>query len=98
MCTRTGCLVEAKALTVCLTPRIKRLKLLAFGIEKVLSPARSGGFVLSPRQLKARLGTFVKFVIISFKPVLFKLTIKRLRLFASQSLPVCLNRIDLTNR
>lgn len=32
MCTKTGCLVEAKARTVCLTPRVNLLKLLALGM------------------------------------------------------------------
>lgn len=32
MCTNTGCLVEANALTVCFTPRVNLLKLLALGI------------------------------------------------------------------
>jgi hypothetical protein len=33
MCTNTGCFVEAKARTVCRTPRVNLLKLLALGIE-----------------------------------------------------------------
>src|SRR5258706_5910584 len=33
ICTNTGCRVEANARTVCLTPRVNLLKLLAFGIN-----------------------------------------------------------------
>src|SRR5436190_18873531 len=34
LCTRTGCLVDANARTVCLTPRVNLLKLLAFGMDR----------------------------------------------------------------
>jgi hypothetical protein len=34
MCTKTGCFVDAKARTVCRTPRVNLLKLLALGIRK----------------------------------------------------------------
>jgi len=33
MCTKTGCFVDANARTVCRTPRVNLLKLLAFGID-----------------------------------------------------------------
>ena len=37
MCTSTGCFVDANARTVCRTPRVNLLKLLAFGIVKISS-------------------------------------------------------------
>lgn len=57
MWTRTGCFVEANALTVCFTPRVKREKLLAFGIDKKTPTIVSGK---------------IKFVIIKVEPSLFK--------------------------
>jgi hypothetical protein len=33
ICTNTGCFVDANARTVCRTPRVNLLKLLAFGIN-----------------------------------------------------------------
>src|SRR5690606_1910439 len=51
MCTSTGCFVDAKARTVCRTPRVNLLKLLAFGIPvklRLVNPLLYGlDFVIS---------------------------------------------------
>src|SRR5690606_33822963 len=51
MCTSTGCFVDAKARTVCRTPRVNMLKLLAFSIPvklRLVNPLLYGlDFVIS---------------------------------------------------
>src|SRR6187401_1044565 len=44
MCTSTGCFVDANARTVCRTPRVNLLKLLAFGIDQIWTASRTGNY------------------------------------------------------